>query len=96
MSRDLTIAINETMRSPEELALVIHYLDKEKKLTRRVVSPIRWAGKEAFLALCLCRETPRRFDVAGVYAFYVMDAADVLMPVEIVEIELPKNAAKPA
>jgi predicted DNA-binding transcriptional regulator YafY len=75
------------MQDPDGWAIRVRYEDKSGSVTDRMVSPIRFVGDEAFLALCLCREEPRRFELARCKAFRLVRAVDVLMPVAIVEIE---------
>lgn len=80
------IALNKAMQAPEEFVLRINYTDKKGKVTQRVISPIRLVDDEAFMALCLCREEPRRFLFSCCSSVELVSANDVLMPVEIVEV----------
>jgi predicted DNA-binding transcriptional regulator YafY len=80
------IALNKAMHSPEEFVLRMHYTDKKGKLTQRVISPISIVNDQAFMALCLCREEPRRFQFDCCSNVELLNANDVLMPVEIVEV----------
>ncbi len=50
-------------------------------VTRRVVSPIRFLGKDRFLTLCLSREEPRQFYSDRCRNVRLARAADFLMPV---------------
>lgn len=81
-SRDLR-ALNQAMSSPEDLVVSLRYTDKKGVITERVVSPIRWIQGKAILALCLCRETPRRFELERCSDVQLLSSNDVLMPVPI-------------
>lgn len=78
--------ITKSMQSPETLCLRIIYIDEKGKRRRRVVSPIRFIGQEAFSALCLCREEPRTFKIERCEKIELLNSADILMPVEIEEL----------
>lgn len=76
--------INRAMRDPDRYTVEIVYRDKWGDSTKRTVSPIRWVdGETAFLALCLGREEPRRFEFKRVVEATLIDATTVLMPVEV-------------
>lgn len=64
----------------------ITYRDKNGRRTERVISPIKFIGQDV-LALCLCREEPRRFALSRIIKIELQEAASVLMPVEIKELE---------
>lgn len=51
--------------------------------TRPVVSPIRFLGKDRFLALCLSREEPRQFYLWRCHTVRLAPAAEFLMPVSL-------------
>jgi predicted DNA-binding transcriptional regulator YafY len=76
-------ALNQAMSSPDDLVVSLRYTDKKGVTTERVVSPIRWVQGKALLALCLCRETPRRFDLERCSEVRLLNSNDVLMPVPI-------------
>jgi predicted DNA-binding transcriptional regulator YafY len=76
--------VQRAMNDPDTFALQVRYESKTGEVTDRIVSPIRFIGETAFLALCLCREEPRRFELTQCKAFRLVRADDVLMPVEIV------------
>jgi predicted DNA-binding transcriptional regulator YafY len=60
-----------------------NYTDAKDVSTHRVVSPIRFLGKERFLALCLSREEPRQFCLDRCRNLRLEPGADFLMPVEM-------------
>ncbi len=64
-------------------AIRMHYTTHDGNVTERIVSPIRFVGDDSILALCLCREEPRRFTLSQCSNVKLMLAADVLMPVAI-------------
>jgi predicted DNA-binding transcriptional regulator YafY len=76
-------ALNQAMSSPDDLVVSLRYTDQKGVTTERVVSPIRWVQGKALLALCLCRETPRRFELERCSEVRLMSSNDVLMPVPI-------------
>lgn len=49
--------------------------------THRVVSPIRFLGKDRFLALCLSREEPRQFYLERCQNVRLAPAGKFVMPV---------------
>lgn len=76
------------MNAPEEHVIKLHYRDKAGVVTERIVSPIRFVGDSAMLALCLSREEPRRFELEMCSKIELLSANDVLMPVEIKVVEM--------
>jgi predicted DNA-binding transcriptional regulator YafY len=76
-------ALNQAMSSPDDLVVSLRYTDQKGVTTERVVSPIRWVQGKALLALCLCRETPRRFELERCSEVRLISSNDVLMPVPI-------------
>jgi len=56
--------------------------------TRRVISPIRIVRKTQLLALCLAREQPRLFAMDRISNVHLVDANDVLMPVQIEQLTI--------
>ncbi len=75
--------IERVAMQTEDLVLVVDYQGKDQKITRRVVSPIRFLGDDRFLALCLCREEPRQFCLARCSNLRIDLATNYVMPVEM-------------
>lgn len=73
--------ISRAMQQAEDLVVEFDYCDAKGAKTHRVVSPIRFLGRDRFLALCLCREEPRQFYLDRCQNVRLGLAADVLMPV---------------
>jgi len=71
------------MHQSDDLVVEFDYTDAHGVATHRVVSPIRFLGKERFLALCLSREEPRQFYLERCQNVRLALAADFLMPVEM-------------
>lgn len=71
------------MHNPDEWVIRLRYVGKNGVTTERVVSPIKMVGPTSLLALCLCREEPRRFELGRCSHIELLNANDVLMPVEI-------------
>jgi predicted DNA-binding transcriptional regulator YafY len=49
------------MHQSDDLVVEFDYTDAKGVTTHRVVSPIRFLGRDRFLGLCLSREEPRQF-----------------------------------
>ncbi len=73
--------INKAIHDPDHYVIVLDYLDKYGRASRRVVSPIRFAATNRFLALCLCREEPRTFQMERVTNVHLAPAHEFVMPV---------------
>lgn len=76
----MTQMLRRAMHSPDQLAIELDYSDSKGNQTHRTVSPIRFVGRDRFLALCLVREEPRQFYLKRCENIKLVDAADVLMP----------------
>ncbi len=76
--------ILRALRDPDHFALRITYQDRSGAITERVVSPIRMLDSRTMLALCLCRELPRRFDLDRCSELELVEAHDILMPCPII------------
>ena len=79
MRRDIFKAIQDS----DNLVVEFDYCDSKGQVTRRVTSPIRFLGKERFLALCLSREEPRQFYLSRCTNLVIRNAHEFLMPVAI-------------
>jgi predicted DNA-binding transcriptional regulator YafY len=75
--------LSRAMHNPDEWVIRLRYVGKNGVTTERVVSPIKMVGPTSLLALCLCREEPRRFELGRCSHIELLNANDVLMPVEI-------------
>lgn len=75
--------LNKAMNAESDWVIRMVYKDKAGKRTRRVVSPIRFIDPENMLALCLGREEPRRFELERCSELELVNANEVLMPVDI-------------
>jgi predicted DNA-binding transcriptional regulator YafY len=71
------------MHQPDDLVIEFDYCDAKGVASHRVVSPIRFLGRDRFLALCLSREEPRQFYLQRCQNVRLESAADFLMPVEM-------------
>jgi predicted DNA-binding transcriptional regulator YafY len=76
-------SLSRALRDPDHFVLRITYKDRAGEITERMVSPIRMVGSRTMLALCLCRESPRRFDLDRCSDLELVEAHDVLMPYPI-------------
>ncbi len=86
-------SVLRAMHDPDHFVIVFEYEDRRGKRTRRVVSPIRFASRESFLALCLSREEPRRFDLARCRNVQLAPAHEYAMPVELESLGQPPAAS---
>lgn len=75
--------VYRAMHQPDDLVIEFDYCDAKGVTTHRVVSPIRFLGRERFLALCLSREEPRQFYLERCTNVRLELAANFLMPVEM-------------
>lgn len=75
--------LRRALRDPDHFVLQITYQDREGTITQRMVSPIRMVDPRTMLALCLCRESPRRFDLDRCTDLELVEAHQVLMPCPI-------------
>ena len=84
------------MMDSDQWVVELEYSDSKGKRTRRTISPIRFTASDRFLGLCLCREEPRQFYLSRCSEFRLIPAAEVIMPVEMVELpELAKPNGEP-
>lgn len=73
--------IYRAIQQSDHLVVTFDYCDAKGATTRRVVSPIRFLGRDRFLALCLSREEPRQFYLERCQNVSLAPAASFLMPV---------------
>jgi predicted DNA-binding transcriptional regulator YafY len=73
--------IARALQQTDDLVVVFDYLDSEGIPSRRVVSPYRIFGDEAFLGLCFTREEPRRFQMSRIRNLKIDLAMNYVMPV---------------
>jgi predicted DNA-binding transcriptional regulator YafY len=73
--------IHRAMCQSDDLVVEFDYTDAKGVPTHRVVSPIRFLGRDRFLALCLSREEPRQFYLDRCQNVRLAMATDFLMPV---------------
>ena len=83
----MNATLRRAMQQPDDIVVEIEYEDSKGQRTQRVVSPIRFLGKNRFLGLCLCRCEPRQFWLPRCAKISLKKAADYVMPVPIVEVE---------
>ena len=79
------LTLRRAMRDSDDWAVQMDYVDAKGRVSRRTVSPIRFVGDDRFLALCLCREAPRQFQLARCQNVRLVPAAEVLMPMPIAD-----------
>lgn len=78
--------ISRAMRQPDDLVIMLDYIESKGVESQRVVSPIRFLARDRFLALGLCREEPRQFYLDRCRNVRLVQASDVLMPMPLVEV----------
>lgn len=84
---------NAALAAPDDLAVLVTYLDLEKKLTLRTVSPIRYLTRSRILVYCLGREEPRSLYLERCLRVRLRHVADVLAPEQIGEFIRGKREA---
>lgn len=89
MRRSLRPRIERAMHD-ERVVVRLSYLGDDE-VTVRFVSPIRFLGKERFLAYCLSREEPRQFYFDRCLEAVLMPAAEVSMPMPLTTYSLRDN-----
>ncbi len=81
MIDNLKNRLRHAMGDPDQVVVIFDYEDKQGNRTRRVASPIRFSSADSFLALCLCREEPRRFELTRCTNLQLAPAHEYSMPV---------------
>lgn len=79
--KESSSAIRKAMQQYDDYVVEMKYRDRKGNRTTRVVSPIRFVGKDRFLALCLCREEPRMFCMDFCEEVRLQPAWNYVMPV---------------
>ncbi|MBU6388057.1 MAG: hypothetical protein KGS49_19095, partial [Planctomycetes bacterium] len=79
--------LHQAMVAPDDFAVRLRYRSQNGELTERVISPIKMADSRSLLALCLCRENPRRFELDRCSHIELVPAHEILMPMELRVIE---------
>lgn len=78
--------IRKAMQQHDDLVVEFCYRDFKGVETRRVVSPIRFVGRNRFLGLCLCREAPRQFYLDRCRDLALKPASSFVMPVPMTTV----------
>jgi predicted DNA-binding transcriptional regulator YafY len=73
--------ISKAMGQSDDLVIALDYVDSKGQQTRRIVSPIRFLSEGSFLALCLSRCEPRRFQLDRCNNVQLRRASEYVMPV---------------
>lgn len=82
---------------PERWVKAIRYEDRWSLADERIVSPIRFIARDAVLALCLGRESPRRFSFDGIKEVRLMTAHEAEMPSPVQRpLEEVRRASSPS
>lgn len=74
------------MQQSDDLVVVFDYCDSYGRVTRRVVSPIRFLDGDRFLGLCLSREAPRQFIRERCRNMKIAAASSFVMPVPLCDV----------
>jgi hypothetical protein len=74
------------MQQSDDLVVVFDYCDSFGRVTRRVVSPIRFLDGDRFLGLCLSREAPRQFIRERCRNMKIAPASSFVMPVPLCDV----------
>ena len=73
--------IEQAMIDHDDWVIEMQYTNKKGETATRIVSPIRYMGSDRFMALCLCREEPRVFQISQCSNIALRPAWDYVMPV---------------
>lgn len=80
---NLNALLRRAMQDSDHYVIELDYLDAKGQRTHRVISPIRFLGKDRLLALCLCREEPRQFHLSRCENVRLARAENFLMPLAV-------------
>ena len=80
---NLNALLRRAMQDSDHYVIELDYLDAKGQRTHRVISPIRFLGKDRLLALCLCREEPRQFHLRRCENVRLARAENFLMPLAV-------------
>ncbi len=80
---NLNALLRRAMQDSDHYVIELDYLDAKGQRTHRVISPIRFLGKDRLLALCLCREEPRQFQLNRCENVRLARAENFLMPLAV-------------
>ena len=72
----------------DDWVVEFRYQDSKGNQSIRVVSPVRFLGRDRFLGLCLSREEPRQFYLDRCSELTLRPAHDFVMPVPIRELSV--------
>lgn len=75
--------ITRAMQAPDDIVAVITYRDNWGRMSRRVVSPIRWLDPGRFLAFCLERQANRTFYIGRCVDIKIAIAAEAMAGVKL-------------
>lgn len=81
--RNPSAILNRAMHQADDYVVSLEYLDSKGQRTRRVMSPIRFVGKNRVLGLCLGRCEPRQFYLDRCQNITLHHANQFVMPVPI-------------
>lgn len=83
--------LRRAMQDSDRYVIQLRYRDSRGQWTRRVISPIRFLGRDRLLALCLCRGEPRQFYLDRCEGLSLCPAEQFVMPLG----ELPLDDLAP-
>ena len=72
----------QAMEDSDQLVVEFNYRDQDNVETKRIVSPMKFVSETDFLALCLSREEPRRFNIDRCSDMALDEAHKYVMPVK--------------
>lgn len=82
-SNPIMQVIHRAMKDPDSWIVDIVYKDSSGIRSKRAVSPIKYVGAD-MVALCLCRQEPRRFRMSQIQSATLRSSADAMMPEQII------------
>ena len=87
--------LRRAMQDSDDWVIEMDYIDAKGNASHRTISPIRFVGGDRLLALCLCREAPRQFQLARCQNVRLLPAAEVLMPMPMPTVGVPTESVSP-
>jgi len=78
--------LRRAMLDSDHWVIELDYIDAQGQVSHRVISPIRFVGSDRVLALCLCREAPRQFQLSRCESVRLVPSAEVLMPIAMTSL----------
>lgn len=84
----------QAMVDSDNWVVRVRYMDSKSQTTIRLVSPIRWVGRDKVLVMCLGRTEPRLLKLDRCSDLELVPASDVLMPMPISTVKSDSEGSR--